>query len=385
MFYRHVTPSAILALSLALLLTACGESNRYIAPPPPKVMVAHPEQKPVIRYLEATGNAASVNMADLVARVPGFVQTINYQDGQPVKKGDLLFTIEPEPYKVKLEQAKAAETGAEATLKSNEASYQRQADLLSRQTASQAAYDQALAARDSSKSALDQAKANTELSKINYDYTQVTAPFDGIVTARQVSIGEYVGGSATPTVLATIVQHDPIWVNFNVSEKDVLDVRATLAQRGVRVEDLRNVPVEVGLQSEEGYPHHGTLDYVAPTVNQSTGTLAARAIFQNPTRVLLPGYFVRVRIPRGDPAPALLVPDVALGSDQGGRYLLVINKDNQVEQRKVELGVLVGAMRVIAKGIAADDRIIVSGLLRAVPGQKVDPQMEAAPQQNSAH
>jgi RND family efflux transporter MFP subunit len=323
-------------------------------------------------------------MADLVARVPGFVQTVDYQDGQPVKKGQLLFTIEPEPYKVKLEQAKAAESGAEATLKSNEASFQRQADLLSRQTASQAAYDQALAARDSSKSALDQAKANTELAKINYDYTQVMAPFDGIVTARQVSIGEYVGGSATPTVLATIVQHDPIWVNFNVSEKDVLDVRATLAQHGVRVEDLKNIPVEVGLQSEEGYPHRGTLDYAAPTVNQSTGTLAARALFQNPNRVLLPGYFVRVRIPRGEPAPALLVPDVALGSDQGGRYLLVINKDNQVEQRKVELGVLVGAMRVIAKGIAADDRIIVSGLLRAVPGQKVDPQMEAAPQQSSA-
>jgi RND family efflux transporter MFP subunit len=238
MFYRHVPPSAILALSLALLLTACGESNRYIAPPPPRVMVAHPEQKPVVRYLEATGNTAPVNTADLVARVPGFVQTINYQDGQPVKKGDLLFTIEPEPYKVKLEQAQAAQSGADATLKANEASFQRQADLLSRQTASQAAYDQALAARDSSKSALDQAKANTELARINYDYTQVTAPFDGFVSARQVSIGEYVGGSATPTTLATIVQHDPIWVTFNVSEKDVLDVRATLARRGIRAEDL---------------------------------------------------------------------------------------------------------------------------------------------------
>ena len=384
MFHRRVAPSAILSLLLALPLTACGEGNRYIAPPPPKVMVAHPEQKPVVRYLEATGNAASVNTADLVARVPGFVQTINYQDGQPVKKGELLFTIEPEPYKVKLEQAQAAQTGADATLKANEASFQRQADLLSRQTASQAAYDQALAARDSSKSALDQARASTELAKINYDYTQVMAPFDGIVTARRVSVGEYVGGSATPTVLATIVQHDPIWVNFNVSEKDVLDVRATLAQRGIRPEDLRNVPVEVGLQSEEGYPHRGTLDYVAPTVNQSTGTLAGRAIFQNPDRVLLPGYFVRVRIPRGEPTPSLLVPDVALGSDQGGRYLLVVDKENQVVQRKVEIGVPEGTLRVITKGITADDRVIVNGLLRAIPGQKVDPQMEAGPQQSSA-
>jgi RND family efflux transporter MFP subunit len=231
---------------------------------------------------------------------------------------------------------------------------------------------------------LDQAKANTQLARINYDYTQVTAPFDGIVTARQVSVGQYVGGTATPTVLAAIVQQDPIWVNFNVSEQDVLEIRAALARQNLRPEDLKDVPVEVGLQTEEGYPHRGTLDYAAPTVNQSTGTLAARAIFQNASRVLLPGYFVRVRIARGQPRPALLVPDVALGSDQGGRYLLVVDKDNQVEQRKVEIGQLVGTQREITKGINADDRVIVSGLLRAVPGQKVDPQMQSSSAANNA-
>jgi RND family efflux transporter MFP subunit len=362
----------------AMLLSACGQGNQYVAPPPPKVTVTNPVQQPVTRYLEANGNTAAVNSADLVARVAGFVQQINYQDGARVKKGTLLFTIEPEPYKVKLDQAKAGEVGAEANLKQAQATLQRQTELLPRQTTTQSSYDQALAARDSAQSTLDQAKANTQIAQINYDYTQVTAPFDGIVTARQVSVGQYVGGTATPTVLATIVQHDPIYVNFNVSERDVLDVRATLARRGLRVEDLKEIPVEVGLQSDSSYPHHGKLDYVAPTVDQSTGTLAARAVLQNDDGLLLPGYFVRVRIPRGEANKALLVPDVALGSDQGGRYVLVVNKDNVVEQRPVEIGPVVDTMRVIEKGLAADDRVIVSGLLRAIPGQKIDPQMQPA-------
>jgi RND family efflux transporter MFP subunit len=366
-----------LVVIATLALSACGEGNRYVPPPPPKVTVAKPAQTPVTRYLEATGNTAAVNSSDLVARVAGFVQEINHQDGAQVAKGTLLFTIEPEPYRVKLEQAKAAEVGAEATLKQAQTAFDRQAELLARQTASQATYDQALATRDSAKASLDQARANTQLAKINYEYTQVTAPFDGIVTARQVSIGQYVGGSATPTVLASIVQHDPIHVNFNVSEQDVLRIRAEVARRGLTPEDLRKVPVEIGLQSESGYPHRGTLDYASPTVNQSTGTLAARAILQNPDRVLLPGYFVRVRVPLGQERNALLVPDVALGSDQGGRYLLIANKDNVVEQRKVEIGPLVDTLRVIENGVTAGDRVIVSGLLRAIPGDKVDPQEQA--------
>jgi RND family efflux transporter MFP subunit len=319
-----------------------------------------------------------VNSADLVARVPGFIQTINYQDGAKVTKDTLLFTIEPEPYRVKLDQAKAAETGAEANLKSAEATFKRQEELLARGNTTQANYDQALAARDSAQSTLNQAKANTILAQINYNYTQVTAPFDGIVTARQVSLGQYVGGTATPTVLATIVQHDPIYVNFNISEQDVLKVRADMLRRGLDPADIRKVPIEVGLQTEEGYPHKGTLDYASPTINQSTGTLAVRAVLQNGDRVLLPGYFVRVRVPIGREQDALLVPDVALGSDQGGRYLLIVNKENVVEQRKVEVGPTVDGLRVIEKGIAADDRVIVGGILRAIPGNKVDPQMQTA-------
>jgi RND family efflux transporter MFP subunit len=365
-------------LLAALLASACGQRNDYVAPPPPRVTVATPAKQPVTRYYETTGNTAAVNQTDLVARVAGFVQEIKYRDGDKVANGTLLFTIEPEPYRVKLDQAKAAETGAEASLKQAQAAYERQADLVARGTSTQANYDQALAARDTGKSTLDQARVNTRLAQLNYDYTQVTAPFDGFVTARQVSVGQYVGGTATPTVLASIVQTDPIYATFNISEQDVLRLRAEIARKGLTAEDLNKVPVEVGLQSETGYPHRGTLDYRAPTVNQSTGTLAARAILQNPERVLLPGYFVRVRIPVEEAAEALLVPDTAIGSDQGGRYVLVVNKDSVVEQRKVEIGPLVDTMRVIEQGLGPDDRVLVSGLLRAIPGQKVDPQIQAA-------
>jgi RND family efflux transporter MFP subunit len=369
---------SVAAVVAALLVSACGERNDYVAPPPPKVTVANPVKQPVTRYFETTGNTAVVNSADLVARVAGFIQEIKYRDGDRVAKGMLLFTIEPEPYRVKVEQAKAAESGAEATLKQAQAAYERQADLVARGTSTQANYDQALAARDSGKSTLDQAHINTQLAQINYDYTQVAAPFDGYVTARQVSVGQYVGGTGTPTVLASIVQDEPIYVTFDVSEQDVLRIRAEIARRGLTEKDLDKIPVEVGLQSETGYPHKGTLDYRSPTVNQSTGTLAARAILQNADRVLLPGYFVRVRIPRGEPQDALLVPEAAISSDQGGPYVLVANKDDVVEQRKIEVGPVVDTMRVVEKGLAEYDRVLVSGLLRAIPGEKVQPQTQSA-------
>ncbi len=383
----NVIPNArvsILAVAMvaSLVLAACGQGNQYVAPPPPKVTVATPVQRPVTRYLELTGSTAAVNSADLVARVPGFVQDISYSDGALVKKGTLLFTIEPEPYEVKLQQAQAAEAGAQATLKQAQSDFDRQARLVTTQAASQSTYDQALATRDTAQSNFLQAQASTKLAALNNDYAHVQAPFDGLVAARQVSVGEFVGGATTPTVLATIVQADPIYVNFNVSEQDVLRLRADIARRGLTRDDLKKVPVEVGLQTETGYPHAGTFDYAAPTVNSSTGTLAARAVLANPERVLLPGYFVRVRIPVEQQPSALLVPDVALGSDQGGRYVLVVNKDNVVEQRKVGIGPLVEELRVIDTGLNADDRVVVAGVLRAVPGQKVDPQ--AAPPQAPA-
>jgi RND family efflux transporter MFP subunit len=364
--------------SLAALgvLAACGQSNTYVAPPPPKVTVAKPVGQKVTRYFEVTGNAAAVNSANLVARVQGFLTEIKYTDGAAVKKGEHLFTIEPEPYQLRLQQAQAAEASAEATVVQTQADFERQQELVQRQAASKAAFDNSTANRDTAKARLLQARADTSQAKINLDYTKVVAPFDGIVSARQVSIGELVGSGGTQ-VLATIVQLDPIWVNFTASERDVLHVRDMLQKRGEKATDLLGTIVEVGVQTDAGYPSKGKLDYIAPTVNQATGTLAARAELANTQRLMLPGFFVRVRVPLEE-TPALLVPSVALGSDQAGRYVLIVNAENTIEQRKVEVGPTVGEMAVIESGLKPDDRVVVAGILRAVPGQKVDPQTQTA-------
>lgn len=337
--------------------------------------VAQPLQRPITRFLEATGNTAPIKNVDLVARVQGFLQSIDYQDGTFVKQGTTLFTIEPETYKLKLEQAQAAEVGAQATVKQADADFKRQSDLVQKQAVSQSTLDQSTSTRDNAQASLQQAQVNTRIAAVNYGYTNVVAPFDGIVSAHLVSVGELVG-AASPTQLATIVQLDPIYVNFNVNEQDVLRIREEARRRGLTANDIRQLPVEVGLQTDSGFPHKGKLDYVSPTLTQSTGTLAVRGVLPNPDRVLLPGFFVRVRVPIEQQQNALLVPDVALGSDQAGRYVLVVNGENVVEQRKVQTGPLEGELRVIESGLKPDDRVVSAGLLRAIPGQKVDPQLQ---------
>ncbi|SDO03981.1 efflux RND transporter periplasmic adaptor subunit [Afipia sp. GAS231] len=375
-------PRIAFAIVASVSLSAC-EQNSFVPPPPPKVEVATPLQRPVTRYLEATGNTAPIKNVDLVARVQGVLQAINYQDGTFVKEGTTLFTIEPETYKLKLEQAQAAEAGAQASMKQTDADFKRQSDLVQRQAVSQSTLDNSTSARDNAQANLLQAEANTKIAAVNYGYTNVVAPFDGIVSAHLVSVGELVG-AASPTQLATIVALDPIYVNFNVNEQDVLRIREEAKRRGMTPSELRQLPVEVALQTESGYPHKGKLDYISPSLNQSTGTLAVRGVLPNPDRVLLPGFFVRVRVPFDEQKDALLVPDVALGSDQAGRYVLVVNGDNVVEQRKVLTGPLEGDLRVIETGLKPDDRVVTSGLLRAIPGQKVDPQLKTVEAQPAA-
>jgi RND family efflux transporter MFP subunit len=378
----HTTSRALLVISTLVTLTAC-EQNSFVPPPPAKVDVGLPVQRTITRYLTATGNTAPVKSVDLVARVQGVLQTISYEDGAFVKQGTTLFTIEPETYKLKLEQAQAAEAGASASLKQAEADFKRQSDLVTRQIVSQATVDQSTSSRDNAQANLQQAQVNTKIAAVNYGYTNVVAPFDGIVSAHLVSVGELVGVSS-PTQLATIVQLDPIYVNFNVNEQDVLRIRAAALQKGLTPKDLKETPIEVGLQTESGYPHKGKLDYASPTINQATGTLAVRGIMSNADRVLLPGYYVRVRVPLDQQTGALLVPDVALGSDQAGRYVLVVNNENVVEQRKVQTGPLEGDLRVIESGLKPDDRVVIAGLLRAIPGQKVDPQLQKIEQPRAA-
>jgi RND family efflux transporter MFP subunit len=361
-----------LACCFALVLSACGEKNTFVPPPPPKVEVATPLKQTVTRYLYATGNTAAVNTTTLVARVQGFIQAIKYNDGDAVKAGDVLFVIEQKPYQLTLQQMQAGQSSAVADTKKAEADYKRQVDLAAKNIASQSTLDQATAAKDAAVAKQKQSEVDIEQAQLNLSYTEVKAPFDGIVTSREVSLGQLVG-AGSPTTLATIVQLSPIYANFAVSETDVQDIRASVRARGLTPEDLKKIPVEIGLQSEKGYPHKGALDYAAPSITAATGTLLVRGVFPNKDRALLPGYFVRVRVPRAEQPDMLLVPDRVIGSDQGGRYVLVANKDNVLEQRTVELGQQVGDLRVIDKGLKPDDRVAISGLMTVVPGEKIEP------------
>jgi RND family efflux transporter MFP subunit len=355
---------------LLLLVSACKKANQYAPPPPPKVSVAKPVQQKITRYLEATGNTAAVASVDLVARVQGFVQAISYTDGAAAKTGDILFTIEPLPYQAKLQQAQAAEASAQAQLVNAQAGFNRQESLQKNSVASVQNLDDARAQRDSAQANLVQAQANTQLAAINYSYTRVLAPFNGRVSAHLVSVGDLVGTS--PTKLATIVQMQPMNVTFNVSEQEVLRIRGNAERTGRRGEAIQAIPVEIGLQGETGFPHRGHMDYVAPMVDPSTGTLSARGVLDNPDGVLLPGYFARVRVPLETDIDALLVPDAALGADQGGRYVLVAGADHVVTAKHVTTGPVRGSLRVIETGLTADDLVVVDGLQRAVPGQKVE-------------
>ncbi len=372
-----IRPSALrgaaLLLTTLLVLSACKKENAYVPPPPPEVGVAKPLQQAVTPYLEVTGNTASFNQVDLQARIQGFLQEINYTDGSMTKQGTTLFVIEPTPYKAQLDQAQAVLASAQAKLVQSEAELTRQSTLLRQNVSAQNTYDQALAKRDSDRADVMNQQGAVTIAAINYGYTRVTAPFDGEVTNHLQSIGALVGVGA-PTKLATVVQLDPIYVNFNVSEQDVLRIKQMMRERNLKTVDLPKIPVEVGLMTEQGYPHLGALNYASPTLDPSTGTLFARGLLANPDRALLPGMFVRIRIPVAmDKTQSMLVPDEALGTDQGGRYLLVLGKDNAVEQRKVTVGSTVGSLRVIESGLQPEDQVIVSGLARAIPGEKVSP------------
>jgi RND family efflux transporter MFP subunit len=249
-----------------LTLAACDDKNAYVPPPPAKVVVAQPLKQPVTRYVEFTGNTQAFNQVDLEARVQGYLEKINYKDGTLQKKGTVLFEIQQNTYKAQLDQAKASVVGAQAELKKSQAEFERQADLQSKQVSTQANYDKALAQRDQDQATLLQAQANSAIAEINLGYTTVTAPYDGVVTRHLVGVGSLVGYSG-PTKLATIVQVAPIYVYFNASETLVLRIKEELAKQGKTLRDLPEVPVEIGLQIETGYPHEGRLDYVSPNVD----------------------------------------------------------------------------------------------------------------------
>jgi len=367
---------AIAIIAGAALVAPDIIQAQFAPQPSPPVPVARPRTQSVTDYMVVTGNAAAVSAVKLVARVEGYLDKIHYEDGQFVKKDDLLFTVQQDQYKAQLQQAQAQVLTAQAALVYAKTELVRYSKLVKQDAATQTEVDHWNFERASGEAQLLSAQAQVVLAKLNLGYTEVRAPFDGIVGKHLIDPGNVVGGGGQQAALAEITQLDPIYVVANLSEQTVLKVRENLGQHRLTLADLHKVPVDVGTSDQSGFPWQGTIEYVAPALDPQTGTLLVRGILPNPDRTLLPGFFVNIRLPMGKvDRSALLVPDRALQEDQGGRYLLVLNKDDVVEQRYVQLGQLIGTLRVITSGLKLDDRVVVGDLWRANPGTKVTPQL----------
>ncbi|WP_342627629.1 efflux RND transporter periplasmic adaptor subunit [Nguyenibacter vanlangensis] len=333
------------------VLAGCKARNTYHKPPPPEVDVARPLKQDVTTYLYATGQMTATRSVNLVARVQGFLQAIDYRDGAFVHKGDLLFLIEPAPYAAQEQQSRANLASALARAAFGVKQFDRYQALARFDSGSVQQAQQTRADRDSADASVLQAQAALQQADITYGYTHVTAPFDGFVSAHLVSVGQLVG-SGQATELAQISALDPIWVNFNVSEQDGARL---LARPGEKWK------LQVEGPDESDYPHDGRVDYIAPTVDPATGTLALRGVLDNGHLTLRPGNFVHIRVMTGIRHNALLVPAECIGNDQGGRTVFVLTAENKVALRPVTLGPLVGRLQAIEHGVAAEDRVIVNG------------------------
>lgn len=368
----------VLTAALLLFLAAgCGDKkNEYVAPPPAKVTVAKPEVRTVTENMEFTGNTAAYNTVKLVARVQGYLERIHFLDGARVKKGEVLFTIQQEQYKAQLQQAQSEVAAAKAKLDNAITEYERYLSLRQQKAGPQTLVDQWKYTRDATAAALESAQAQVVLAKLNLSYTTVAAPFDGRMGRHLVDVGNLVGGGGQETVLAEINQIDPLYVYFTINERDLLRVigeRVPTSKTGAGQKEEKQ-ELFMGLASDKGYPKQGVLDFAAITANPQTGTLQLRGIFPNQKGEMLPGLFARIQAPFQQTKDALLVPADAVGFDQLGNYLLLVKDKNIVERRQVEIGEQVGEMRVIRSGLNGGERVIVDGMLRAIPGREVTPE-----------
>jgi len=345
---------------------------------PPAIPVVLPKVETVNDTLEVTGNAAAVNQVMLVARVPGYLEQIHFQDGAIVKKGDLLFTIQQDQYKAQLQQAQAQLDAAKVARDHAHLEVGRFTALLRQHATSQVEVDHWVYEEKTAEANILAAQAQVAIAQLNLSYTEVRSPFAGQMAKHLIDPGNMVGADPQSASLAQITQLNPIYVVANISSQDALQIRTNLDQRRLSLEELRKIPVEAALADETGFPHRGTIEYVAPALDPTTGTLYVRGIMQNPNRTLLPGMFVKMRLPMGKVTKsALLAPQRALQEDQGGRYLFVVGADDTVQKRYVQLGALVGALQVVTSGIERNDQIIVGELWRVSPGMKIAPKPSA--------
>lgn len=387
-----------LCLGAMLLAVAAGcrrEAAQQPGPAKPVVPVSNPVQREVLEYVEYTGRTDAVQSVGIRARVTGYLVSAPFKEGDtvkgpvkwfglPVRPGSLLFEIDPRPYKAQLDQAESQVKVTKAQLNLAQANYDRAKDAADKGVGSKQDVDTTKAAVEEAASRIDAAQAAVRLYELNLGYTRVHSPIDGQVSRYYYTLGNLI--NQDQTLLTTVVSTDPMYAYFDMDERTILRIRTAINQGKIKPPAGGNeLPVMMGLEGEPGFPHQGVIDFVNNVVNPSTGTIAVRGRFANPLppngrRLLSPGMFVRVRLPIGQPHPALLVVDRALGSDQGRKYAYVVDAENKVQYRAVTTGPLQDdGLRVIESGLKPDDRVVVGALQQLRPKMDVDPEPTAMP------
>jgi RND family efflux transporter MFP subunit len=373
-------PVAAFFAFLPLFSAGCGEGEAKASPPAPVVTVALPLQREVIEWDEYTGSLEAPESVDVVARVSGFVEETPFDEGAIVHKGDLLYVIDPRPFKADLDSKLADVARAESQQALADIHLKRFDKVHTTKAISEVDYDTAKAELSQATSVVAAANAAAEVSRLNLEWTRVVAPVDGRIGRKNVTRGNLInGGVGQATLLTTIQSLDPIYCYFDVDERSILRYQQlALQKKRVSARDAK-IPAFLQLENETHFPHEGVVDFVDNRVDPGTGTLRARGVFVNHDRLLTPGFFGRVRVPGSGRYRAILVPESAIGTDQDLRFLLAVGPDSKVELKPVKLGALFGKLRAVEEGIAPNDRIIINGLQSARPGSKVDAQEGTIP------
>ncbi len=362
-FLLVVSGSGVLAL-----LTGCKQKAAPPAPPPPTVTVAKPVAKRVVEHSEYTGRLAAVENVDVRPRVSGYINEIGFKDGMLVKKGDPLFVIDPRPYEAALGQAQGQLKQAQAQQDLANRNFGRAQTLQATKVTSKEEFDQSATSKNQGEAQTSTAQAAVDAAKLNLDFTKISAPIDGRVSREQVTVGNLV--SSDTTVLTNIVSVDPVYAYADVDERTVIAYQKMINEGTVKDARKTDLQVAVALAGETNFPHTGTIDFVDNQINAATGTLSIRGRFPNPDGSLLPGMFIRMQIPTSAEKDGLLITDRAVGSDQGQKFVLVVNGD-KVEQRPVKLGQIVDGLRVVTDGLKPEDQVIINGIMKARPGSQV--------------
>jgi len=370
-------------VTLAALLAGCGERQpQGGGPPPPTVTVAEPIKRNVIDYDEYVGRFVAVNAVEIRARVSGYLEGVHFTDGQIVKQGDLLFSIDKRPFQNTLDQARANLAQAKSNLAYTESDLARGQQLVRDKTITEQTFEQRAQAFRNAQASVGANEAVVRQAELDLEFTELRAPVTGRIGDRRVSPGNLVTGGAAgnTTLLANIVSIDPIRFEFTFDEASFLRYER-MAKHGRDVAS-RGAGIQIALKliDERDFEHIGSLDFVDNVIDRSTGTIRGRGVFDNANGIFTPGMFARVRVPGSPPYDGLLVPDAAIGTEQVRKYVLVVGADNVATLKYVTLGQATpDNQRIIKEGLNPDDRVIVNGLMRARPGQKVTPQQQGAP------